>query len=256
MARKKAKQPQTETAIEAYIRKINEAIADKSCHLPSDMSPDVHKSDMSDMETMCLINRLVAIPKQGTYLEIGAGEGVTFFAAIWGHSDVDGLAIDYYNHKEVYGKENMWNCTKETFEARRLQYHRSKADGKATLIIGDAFSVETVEKCAQHFGEQKVGLLFSDSDKRTEKVEQIFKLYSPLLADIAIMVVDDYECKHSLERWAPAHIGERNVRKGVANGLIALETHKVVKSWELPARGNGGYHAGLFIALLKRNDAD
>ena len=119
--------------------------------------------------------------KDAHHLHVGLYQGGSFVAALLNNEGVlrTQIGVDLYEHDFQYYHERMTRelCKKHL---TGLRYE---------IIVGDAFSADL-----NRF-QSKIDVYLYDADHCFEAQEKAFTYYNPVLADVFIAIVDDWNCE-------------------------------------------------------------
>lgn len=161
------------------------------------------------------------------YLEIGLFKGSTFVSAAYDKLDMNFFGIE--NYSEFNDEQHYTNgkTVEQTFEENLLLL-----DKRPTVFKEDCFKIDLNKL-------PKIDIYFYDGNHSHAAQELAYTYFNPVLSDVFITIVDDWECK----------VG------GPKNGTFAAFKklgYKVRYYEELPVGEKDGYWGGQFIAVIEK----
>lgn len=158
-----------------------------------------------------LLNGCVAeLPSDEAYLEVGCWHGASLIAALLGNMSATAIACDNFSQ--------FLRSNPRTHFYRHLERYRERIP-PLTFLEGDCFELPRRSPPTK-----PIGVYFYDGEHSEESQMKAITEFHTLLADDAIVLVDDWNF--------PA------VQRGTWRGIEAIRPKRI---WfqELPARDNG-----------------
>lgn len=203
-------------------KSVRDATQGKSKLSPELLSLYGEKDGASGIKERHLLNNLCSLP--GTrYLEIGVFHGSTFLAALFDNSSniVDAIAIDNWS---------QFGNNKESFLSKA---YRFLPQNSFRFIEQDAFSID-LKKLVN----APITTYFYDGDHSFESQYKAFTYFDPILADVFIAIVDDWN--------ANAEKATRAAFKQLGYTIL----------YEQSLRGNNGdvnnWWYGVYVVVIKK----
>lgn len=208
---------------EALLTHLQESIS-RAEQGDSKLSSEVlHLDGMSSPKVRHLLNNLSS--REGThYLEIGSWKGSTWISSLFGnaHSIASATAIDnwiLFNPREIFWE----NCSRYLEEG--LSYR---------VLEEDCFQVDL------SLFSHPINLYFYDGEHRPIDQEEAFTYFNPVLDNLFIAIVDDWNFP--------------GVPEGTRSAFEKLG-YTILFERVLPANGNGdleNWWNGLYVALIRK----
>ena len=164
---------------------------------------------MSGGRFRAFMNRLVQVMGSSTkvnYLEIGVYKGATFLSALYDNLEVVGTATAIDNWSLFGGpKDEMIGEVQAFMKEKEGSLH----DNKIRILESDAFNLRDKETFWGEDSTTKVNLYFYDGPHSYEAQYRALVDYWDVLADMFILVVDDFNFDdvHQGTRHAIRHMG-------------------------------------------------
>lgn len=170
-----------------------------------------------------LLNRIIGLRKDTTYLEIGVHLGSTYIPAMFGNSTAKGTAVDAWS---------MFGDLEQLFVAN-LEAHNLSSNTK--VIHADFMSMDISEI------QQPVDVYFYDGPHETVEYQyKAFSYLAPVLADQFVALVDDFN-------WSEP-------RDGTYQSLRELG-YTIEAEWVLKGPYNGSADSwwnSLFVGIIRK----
>jgi predicted O-methyltransferase YrrM len=182
--------------------------------------PDVE--GMASVRKLRLLNALASrLPTDGSecYLEIGTFQGKSLIATLSGNGEVKAVACDNFSE---------WDNAAEPRNARALRANLARHGMADRVRFFDVDFRDLLSSWTTH-ELRPVGLYFFDGPHDEESQYAGIALAEPILADHALVVVDDW--RHAADSGSRA---EEGTRRAISQSQNMWEIMRV-----LPARRNG-----------------
>lgn len=194
----------------------------------------------SGMQNRHFLNNLLDYNQELNYLEIGAYRGATFIAAMYNNKNVKGIAVDSFDDKFSFGQDTD-------------ELYKSLLSNTQNVLTND----ENYEIWHKDFYDlkaedlPKIDVYFFDGEHDMQSQFDAFNHIHEALADICVVVIDDYN-------FASVQEGTQKA----INDMPEKIPFKVFYSKEIKTTEDGthvpieqgavGYWNGMFVALLER----
>jgi predicted O-methyltransferase YrrM len=185
----------------------------------ADVCPDV--TGMSSSKKLKLLNLAVSLlPKDGSeaYLEVGTYLGKSLISALRENSGRSAIACDDFSEFQSQGNGNI-NALKENL-LRYGMLERVKFYNEDFRALFSRWSDEELPR---------IGVYLYDGAHDEQSQYDGIRMVEPLLANNALVIVDDWRYAPDSESYAEAGTKQ----------AIAQSAHRWKILWELPARFNG-----------------
>lgn len=137
-----------------------------------------------------VLNYIRKIHNVGVYVELGVHNGTSMSYALQHHSPIECFGIDLFENCPP-----MYNCDNLTIERSRQNISRANIHNhQFDLIMGE--TSKSVEELEKRLHGRKIDMLFIDADHEYSAVKKDFELYTPLVKNGGIVVMDDTKPEH------------------------------------------------------------
>lgn len=165
-----------------------------------------------------VINAVVEkLENMNNYLEIGVHNGASMSYAVSGKK-IECYGIDLFDKCVQYKRDKL---SLERTE-KNIQLN-NKNKSAITLIQGDSTNPKTLEKLKNTLGSKDIDLLFIDGNHSYEYVKSDFFLYTELVREGGIIILDDYT-----PRWPGVYKFANNLKDSRFRKLGVYENNELI----------------------------
>ena len=138
-----------------------------------------------------ILNILTKLVDIKTYLEIGVHNGASMAYTISNNSNMKCIGVDLFeNTISRYSHDSLqYNRTSDNI----LNINKSN---RISLVKGNSFLEETIQKVDSILNEDQVDLLFIDGDHSYKGISNDFNNYKKFVKAGGLIVIDDFNSKY------------------------------------------------------------